>query len=102
MHSGAATGGVLRIHLSGEIDFEACEELGGPFLRTVRGCDAERVVVDLGATTFIDSHCVAMFLAGYDAAHRGGRGFALVNAHGLVQRVLDVAGVAALFPRDAR
>ncbi len=91
---------VLRLNLAGAIDMDACADLSGELVEAVQAGDAARVVIDLDRTTFIDSHCVAMLVASFDAARQAGRGFALVRAHGVVRRVLEVSGLTTLLGGD--
>jgi anti-anti-sigma factor len=61
--------------------------------------DVTQVTVDLEQTRFIDSHAVACLVAGYEAAATRGRGFTVVNGHGVVQQVLDITGLSEVLCR---
>jgi len=98
--SGAGSDRILSVRLAGAIDMDACAKLTDELVGTIRLTDAPRVVIDLGETDFIDSHCVGMLVAGFDAARLSGRGFALARARGVVRRVLEVSGLATLLKRD--
>jgi len=87
---GAAT--ILRI--SGELDINARDDLREALLPAIRGGD---VVVDLHGVTFLDSEALGALIEGYNAARRSAAGLRVVNARGLVARVLNVSGAAELF-----
>ena len=50
--------------------------------------------MDLDRTRFLDSHGIAGLVAGYEEAARAGMRFTVVNAHGMVERVLDITGLS--------
>jgi anti-sigma B factor antagonist len=86
--------GVLRVCLSGDFDMNVGAELADTLVRAANNPEVIRVVVDLDRTTFLDSHGIAGLVAGYEEAGRSGMRFTVVNAHGLVQRVLDITGLS--------
>jgi anti-anti-sigma factor len=88
-------GGVAVLRLSGELDINARDDLRAAALAAV--AEAKAVVIDLDATTFLDSEAMGALIEGIDAARDAGVGVRAVNAHGMVHRVLDVAGVLELF-----
>jgi len=55
------------------------------------------VVVDLAAVTFIDSEALGALIEGYNAAQQRRAEFRVINAGGLVRRVLTVSGAMELF-----
>jgi anti-sigma B factor antagonist len=91
---------VLRFALVGEIDMAACKELSADVVSVIVGGEADRVVMDLAATVFLDSRGIALLIAAWQAAREAGVGFALVNATGVVRRVLEVSGLMVLLGGD--
>ena len=98
--TGAGDRLILNLRLTGAVDMDACAKLTDKLVDAIRLTDAPRVVVDLDGTEFIDSHCIGMLVAGFDAARLSGRGFALTRARGVVRRVLEVSGLVTLLRRD--
>jgi len=86
--------GVLRVSLSGEFDMSVGDALSSTLVDAGRRPGITHVIVDLEHTRFIDSHAVAALVAGYGAATPAGRGFTVVNGHGMVQQVLDITGLS--------
>jgi anti-anti-sigma factor len=91
----AEPGGVAVLRLGGELDINAREEIRDKSLSAVAA--AEQLVYDFAATTFLDSEALAALIEGLNAARKAGIGVRAVNAQGMIQRVLDVAGVLELF-----
>lgn len=85
--------GVLeqRVHLAGELDLGARDELRDAL---VPGVGA--LVVDLGDVTFIDSEAIGALLDGHAAATAAGTSLRLINANGLVWRVFEIIGMTPM------
>ncbi|MEV0901290.1 STAS domain-containing protein [Actinoplanes sp. NPDC049802] len=79
--------------LTGEFDIEAAEELTGAVVGAVEDSRTDAVTVDLAGTTFIDSKAIGAVLTGYTAARSADMTFRLVNATGVVRRMLEVIGL---------
>ena len=84
------------VRLSGDFDINARDELRGALLEAVEAGPAE-VVVDFGAAVFLDSEAMGALIEGLNAGREAGVRLRIVNAHGIVHRVLEVSGVLALF-----
>jgi anti-sigma B factor antagonist len=88
--------GQLRIALAGEIDLTSLDVLSRAQEQALADASARGVpvvVVDLDRVTFLDSTGIGVLVAGYRHAAGDGLTFRLENPHGIVARVLDVAGV---------
>jgi len=81
--------GSLRLILTGEIDVSNVDLLARG-LATVPAPD--NVVVDLAGVTFLDSTGVAALVVAHRRAAAAGRRLAVVNAQGIVRRVLAITG----------
>ena len=90
----AADGSATLLHLGGELDITARDDLRAAILAALSGGD---VVIDLDAVTFIDSEALGALIDGYNQARAKPAGFRVVNANGLVARVLKVSGALELF-----
>jgi len=90
----AADGSATLLHLGGELDITARDALRETILAALDDGD---VVIDLDAVTFIDSEALGALVEGYRAARSRPAGFRVVNAHGMVARVLKVSGALELF-----
>jgi anti-anti-sigma factor len=86
----AADGTATFLHISGELDITARDDLRDAF-SAARG----DIVVDLAEVTFLDSEALGALIDGYNEAPPGG--FRVINAQGLVARVLQVSGADELF-----
>ncbi|MFI1992897.1 STAS domain-containing protein [Actinoplanes sp. NPDC020271] len=81
---------VLKIR--GALDITARDDISTTIAGLVTsGCD--RLVVDLGEVTFLDSEALSGLLEGYTAAGRAGVTMTAVGAHGIVHRVLHITGL---------
>ncbi|BCJ53083.1 hypothetical protein Asp14428_45580 [Actinoplanes sp. NBRC 14428] len=87
--------GIVR--LSGEFDINAREELQAVLARAIEEDGAGGIVVDLDRVTFLDSEAMSALIDGYLTGRAAGVKLSIVNAHGLVHRVLDVSGVLEMF-----
>ena len=86
------TGTLLRI--TGELDITARGDLHEAIMAAL---DSGDVIVDLAAVTFIDSEALGALIDGYNEARSRSTGFRVVNANGVVARVLSVSGALDLF-----
>ena len=86
--------GVLRVRLAGDFDMNVGAELSDTLVGAANSPQVARVVVDLTRTKFLDSHGIAGLVAGYEEATRAGLRFTVINAHGMVKRVLDITGLS--------
>jgi anti-sigma B factor antagonist len=91
----------LTVRLSGELDLAArpvvTERVTGAL---VKNADIERVAVVLGGVRFCDSSGVGALLDIRRAADRSGATVALSAPSAGVARVLDIAGIDDLLPRE--
>jgi anti-sigma B factor antagonist len=85
--------GVLHVCLAGDFDMAVGGALSDTLVAAAARPGVHQVIVDLGRTTFLDSHGIAGLVAGYEAAARAGRHLAVVNCHGMVREVLQVTGL---------
>ncbi|MET0419910.1 MAG: STAS domain-containing protein [Actinoplanes sp.] len=92
----AADGTVVLLKLTGELDINARDDLRDTF-RSALDDGAADIVVDLGGVTFLDSEALGGLIDGYNAAQARTVGFRVVNARGLVDRVLSISGALDLF-----
>jgi anti-sigma B factor antagonist len=92
---------ILTVTLSGELDLSArpvvTEQVTAAL---VDEAAIERVVVDLGRVRFCDSSGLGALLDIRRAADRSGAGIVLRSASAGVGRVLDMAGIDDLLPRE--
>jgi RNA polymerase sigma-B factor len=82
------------VRLSGMVDLATA-----PMVRAVLNDlldDVTLIFVDLDAVTLIDGHSVGMLVSTHRRAGKTGKALWLRSAHGRVQRVLEITGVAKL------
>ncbi|MGA5305483.1 STAS domain-containing protein [Nucisporomicrobium flavum] len=85
------------VRLSGDLDINAREELRDVLVAAAQEDGAGALVVDFDDTAFLDSEAMGALIEGFLAARAAGVKMSIVNAHGLVHRVLDVSGVLEMF-----
>jgi anti-sigma B factor antagonist len=85
--------GYACLAISGEIDMSNCDRLHTLLVAILDEPGLERVELDLAALTFIDSRGVGVLVSAQRRAQARQIEFGVVNAHGLVLRVLQVLGV---------
>ena len=94
-----AAGDVLVVHVSGEHDIYTAPTLRE---RLDQALKAERgVVVDLTATTFVDSSILGALLEGRRTAQERGIGFVVCIGETVepgVQRILEITGLMPVLP----
>jgi anti-sigma B factor antagonist len=92
---------VLTVRLSGELDLAArpvvTEQVGGAL---AENADVERVTVDLGDVKFCDSSGLGALLDIRRAAEKRGATIVLRAPSVGVARVLDIAGIDEILPRE--
>jgi anti-anti-sigma factor len=91
--------GTGRLILRGDLD-AASVLAADRSLREILGRGLGRVILDLRELDFMDSMGVKFLIDARDAAQRHRVEIALAYDEGIVERVLTVSGVAALFERE--
>ena len=85
------------IRLAGDFDINARDEMRAALLDAVETAGPAEVVIDFAEAAFLDSEAMGALIEGLNAGNQAGVPLRIVNARGLVHRVLDVSGVLALF-----
>lgn len=88
-----ADGAATLLRIAGDLDITARDPLRNAI---VAALDDGDVVVDLDAVAFLDSEALGALIAGYNEARTRPAGFRVINARGLVARVLSVSGTLDL------
>jgi anti-sigma B factor antagonist len=99
MRSGMANTGVAIVELEGEHDIYTAPRLRDSLAELLES--APGIVVDLSATTFVDSSILGALLNARQRALESGKGFAVCLADGsdpAVRRVFDMTGLTATLP----
>lgn len=91
--------GSARLVLHGDLD-AASASSADRALRVLLERDVRRVVLDFRDLDFMDSMGVKFLIDGRDRARELGVEIALAYGEGVVERVLNVSGVAKLFERQ--
>ncbi|MEH1016758.1 STAS domain-containing protein [Micromonospora sp. CPCC 206060] len=90
---------VACLRLVGELDMAAAPELNA----TIDGLHADgwfRLLADLTELTFCDSSGLAAFVRGDNQSAAAGGWLRITGAHGRVQRVLEISGLAEVLRYD--
>jgi len=86
----------VTVALAGEFDLENVETLRAALVAAVADPQALAVLVDLAGVGFIDSSAVGALILGYRQASARPLPYRVVNAQGVVARILDITGTAEL------
>jgi anti-anti-sigma factor len=89
----AETDGSIRLIVAGELDLAARHHFETDLGEAQDASD--RVLLDLGALTFIDCACIASLFAAAGRGRREGAVLIIVSPCGQVRRVLDLVGSPA-------
>ena len=85
-------GRTVSVVAAGEIDVAAAGPFGTVLCRLAESEPTDLIEVDLGGLMFIDSTGTAALKRAYRTTRRYGCSLVVVNATGLVRRVLDLTG----------
>jgi anti-anti-sigma factor len=85
------------VRLAGDFDINARDELRTTLLEAIHAAGPAEVVVDFDEAAFLDSEAMGALIEGLNAGREAGVPLRIVNAKGLVHRVLEVSGVLDLF-----
>jgi anti-sigma B factor antagonist len=95
--------GRVRLAVAGEIDISNLDRLREAVTAILAEPHVTGLLLDFTSLDFIDSSGVAVLMRAKQAADHRGIGFALIKAHGKVQRVLAILGVdKILMPTEQR
>ena len=86
-----------RLNLSGRFDFTAHREFRRHAEELTKQAGVTQVEVDLGGVSYLDSSALGMLLLLKETAQRTNQSVALINCHGTVRQVLEVANFDKLF-----
>jgi anti-sigma B factor antagonist len=86
----------VEVSARGEIDIRYADELADALRAAATLSQVRHVTVDLAQITFLDSTGIGALVAARRHAADRGASFRIVNAHGIVARVLSVCGVDAI------
>lgn len=98
MHITVQTNGdTAKMVLNGRFDFNAHHEFRHACEEVLSAGNTTEIEVDLDRVEYLDSSALGMLLLLREKAHGNHRELVLVNCHGLVRQVLDVANFGRLF-----
>jgi anti-anti-sigma factor len=89
--------GLGTLRLGGSLDIGAREDVRDSIADAGAAPVLDALLVDLGAVTFVDSEALAGLIEGFLEVRETGVAIRMVNAHGIVRRVLEVTGTLELF-----
>lgn len=84
------------IRLQGRFDFNSHREFRDAIEAALKDPGRE-VAVDLGGVDYLDSSALGMLLMLRDKARTMEKAVSLINSHGAVKQVLDIANFGKLF-----
>jgi anti-anti-sigma factor len=92
----AATNGVLRLELGGEIDLSSAPGLLDSLLSAALASDHAQVVIDLRHVTFIDSCGLGAIVETHRRLALDGSHLVIVRPSGLVRRLFETTGLDSM------
>ncbi len=87
-------GPVVRLRVNGELDLDTAGQLADVVREAVTGPGFERLEVDLGEVSFLDSSGLRVLVNGLKNAQTRGGTFATVNVPPNIRRTMDITGLA--------
>jgi anti-anti-sigma factor len=90
---------VVTLSLQGEADLAARERMQ-QLLDDALATGAAKVVVDSSRLNYLESACLRILIQAHARAAAEGRVLVVARASGIVQRVLELAGVAEILSDD--
>lgn len=93
VRSCTTSGGVIRVHVVGEIDMETVDDVKSALFAALAADGASNVVVDFADVTFCDSAGIAALDRAYGEASQRGIDFRVTNVQPGVRRVLEITGM---------
>jgi anti-anti-sigma factor len=91
------SGRVARIVLSGELDYSTQGDIRAAMDSALQAKGAQRIEVDLAATSFIDSSVIRAFLNLQREAGRAGKSMTLINLNDAIQEIFTIGGFDKVF-----
>ena len=91
----------VRLILDGELDLSNVGEMNEEIAK-LEARDLDRLVIDLGAVTFIDSTGVACFVHLTERVRDRRTELRFVNGSRAIDRILRLTGLTELFPFEER
>lgn len=91
-------GRCCAIVLSGDVGLEIASELSAAGVEAARTTDHERIVVDFGGVTFLDSTGIGALVEIRTAALEAGKDLRIRNVTPRVERLLRITGLTEAFP----
>lgn len=88
-----AADGTSTLHVRGDIDIAASEELMGALMSEVTGRRPPMLVVDMLQVTFLDSSALAALIAAQRATRRLGTSLVVRRVSTLIETQLRMAGM---------
>lgn len=92
-----ASGGVAIARISGEADADNCHEIGGALLDAPAVTGANKLNLDLGQLSFIDSSAISELLRIRSELVESGTEVTITETSEVVHRVLDITGLLEVF-----
>ncbi|HTH93643.1 MAG TPA: STAS domain-containing protein [Rhodocyclaceae bacterium] len=89
--------GVATLGLQGRFDFNAHRDFRAATESILSDASVESLKVDLAKVDYLDSSALGMLLMLRDKTKASNRRVSLINCHGPVRQVLEIANFAKLF-----
>lgn len=89
--------GVFRLQLKGRFDFNSQRTFRTSYDEPLANPDIRSVEIDLGQVDYLDSSALGMLLLLKERSTAANKELKLVNCHGTVKQVLEVANFNKLF-----
>jgi len=95
--SSSLDGASISLRPAGDLDLASCPLLAEAIEKAVNADGVEHIVLDLTDVPFMDCAGMSTLIAGRIDAEQRGRDLRLVNAQGIVLRLLRMTGVMDYF-----
>jgi anti-anti-sigma factor len=96
-----ANGPQCDLMLSGEVDLQVAQDLTRVAHSHLADPGVQRLLVDLGGVTFLDSSALGALVAIRNAANKQSKELALGNVPARIRQLLGITGLDGVFPIDS-
>jgi anti-anti-sigma factor len=89
--------GKAALNLNGRFDFHSHRDFRSAYEALLEDASVREIQINFRQVDYLDSSALGMLLLLREKAEAAGKGVALVDLHGMVKQVLEIANFGKLF-----